>query len=612
MSELGAVIIQQQSFLEKFNEVTPPALSQTLREYITENHLEASSPENFNKITEHADSLSSEHASHGAYPPPSLILLTLTLTAKGFAEVLTHQLKQAPDILKLPVGENFFANIKESCPNVFENATKEADKIVAAVTAHSPELFSASRAVGKDLFSYLQDVNPGLIASAVSSASGTIASVAVEAVEAIGSGVSAVISAIPGEAILQAAGVLASAFPFLYPLHILLSTIGNAIREAKYNRESANALLERCLETERVINELASTLAEIVKDESNLMKPLELILEECLDFLKKFTQAGFMKGLWQGFKNTISHSQDEHRLSLFDKRIVGAVQNLSLRISNQQLKLQVISAERMDRVFDLLSDKCQGKGTTLADIPPTVMAEVAMAAGCDSPEEITHELEGIGYQLEEIKKAVDLIAKKIDVLDTKVDDLHTKLDEHSVAQQKAHALQLQTLEEMRHIKSLTGVSVTKQFSNRNELALLSQKWASKRFPNAEYVCVHPDGVGRNLTKSRDGTTGVVTLPATKAMKMAQKGKDGQSGQDGDDGEDGDDGADGEDGHDGGDGEDAGNFEVMIECVDKSRSGVRTYRVEYAGRAGKDSTVLELPYPHAVIDINAAGGLGGPG
>lgn len=255
-------------------------------------------------------------------------------------------------MIKLPINQNFFQNIKGNCPQVFEKVTKEADQIISTVAVKSPGVFAAAQDAGKDLFSYLQDVNPEMITNLVT---GSVASVAIEVVEAIGSGVSAVISAVPGEAILQAAGTLASAFPFLYPLHILLSTIGNAIRQAKYNRESANVLLERCLETEKVIGELAPTLAEIVIKEIDIMKPLEKILEECLEFLKKFTQAGFMKGLWQGFKNTITHSQDEHRLSLFDKRIVGAVQNLSLRISNQQLKLQVISAERMDRVFDLLS-----------------------------------------------------------------------------------------------------------------------------------------------------------------------------------------------------------------------------------------------------------------
>ena len=224
---------------------------------------------------------------------------------------------------------------------------------------------------------------------------------------------SAVVSAIPGEAILRVAGALASAFPFLCPLRIFLSTIGTAIREAKYNRESANALLERCLEAEKVIDELAPTLVDVIKEDSGVLKPLENILEECLDFLKKFTQSGFLKGMWQGFKNTISHSQDEHRLSLFDKRIVGAIQNLSLRLSNQQLKLQVISAERMDRVYDLLNEKLgrdqqqQNKATSPQEFPPAaVMAEGAVAAGCDSPEDITKELETIGCQLEEIQRAV--------------------------------------------------------------------------------------------------------------------------------------------------------------------------------------------------------------
>jgi hypothetical protein len=369
--------------------------------------------------------------------------------------------------------------------------------------------------------------------------------------------------------------------------------------------------LERCLETEKVIGELAPTLAEIIKTESEILKPLEKILEECLEFLKKFTQVGFLKGMWQGFKNTITHAQDEHRLSLFDKRIVGSIQNLSLRISHQQLKLQVISVERMDRVFDLLSDKCQGK-TNLEDIPPVVMAEIAVAAGCEESEEITKELEGIGYQLEEIKKAIDLISKKLEVIDSKVDEIHSKLDQHKADQQKTHELQLQTLEEMRHIKGMAGITITQQFSNRNELIFLSQKWAGTRYPNAQYVCIHSDGVGKDLVKSRDGSSGVVTPSPKKALKTARHGKDGKNGQDGDDGDDGEDGQDGEDGHDGGDGEDADNFEVMIECIDKSRSGMRTYRIEYAGRAGKDCTILELPYPNAVIDINASGGQGGPG
>jgi hypothetical protein len=65
MEEVGEVIIKQQSFLEKFDQVSPPAVSQTLKEYITENNLEPSSNENFQKISEHANGLSSEHTSHG-------------------------------------------------------------------------------------------------------------------------------------------------------------------------------------------------------------------------------------------------------------------------------------------------------------------------------------------------------------------------------------------------------------------------------------------------------------------------------------------------------------------------------------------------------------------
>jgi L-2-hydroxyglutarate oxidase LhgO len=62
---VGEVIIQQQSFIEKFVQVTPPEVSKTLKEYITENNLQTSSNENFQKISEHANGLSSEHTSQG-------------------------------------------------------------------------------------------------------------------------------------------------------------------------------------------------------------------------------------------------------------------------------------------------------------------------------------------------------------------------------------------------------------------------------------------------------------------------------------------------------------------------------------------------------------------
>lgn len=256
----------------------------------------------------------------------------------------------------------------------------------------------------------------------------------------------------------------------------------------------------------------------------------------------------------------------------------------------------------MDQIFVLVNDKCKGK-QNIEEIKPEDMIEIAKSAGCQSNEEITNELEGVGYKLEKILSTLENMNKKLDVVAETVDLSRNEMSEYHIAQMKG----------IEEIKQITGAAVKKQFSNRNDLNFLAKKWASTRFPNPQRLHIHADGIGERNIRNYDGKSGIIPSKIqTTSTKPARNGYDGKNGQDGEDGDDGEDGHDGSDGHDGEDGEDSNNFEVRIECIDKSRSGFRTYRIEYSGRAGKHSETVELSYPTAIIDINGRGGKGGDG
>jgi hypothetical protein len=316
-----------------------------------------------------------------------------------------------------------------------------------------------------------------------------------------------VLENIPVMGILQGAGTLAAAFPFIYPVHILLKTIGDAVRVARFNKESANMLLERCLDTEKVINELAPTLADIAKEDEFLMKPLEIALEESLEFLQRFTSKGFLSKMWNGMKNTVKNKDNEHRLSLYDKRIVGAIQNLSLRIDDKQLKMQKLSAEKMDKLFILLSEKVGGE-TDISKVDPVVMAEVAQSGGCTSSEDLSGELEGMGFKLDEIKKAVDAVMQRLEAMEKKLDYVGNSIDENRKLQLEAKELHKQTLNEMKQLKNVTGLAIPQQFSTRSQVVYMAEKAVSvKRQGGVRITIVHPAGVGMDSYQRLGGQGG---------------------------------------------------------------------------------------------------------
>ena len=344
----------------------------------------------------------------------------------------------------------------------------------------------------------------------------------VDALDSIASNVGNILNAIPVSGILSGAGTLAATFPFIYPVHILLKTIGDAVRNARFNKESANVLLERCMDTEKVIGELAPTLADIAKDDTELMRPLEKALEEALEFLERFTSKGFLQTLWRGIKNTVKNMENEHRLSLYDKRIVGAIQNLSLRIDNRQLQLQMLSAEKMDSMFTLLAQKVGGE-TDPAKASAVALAEVVQAAGCSTPADITSELQGVGVALEQIKGAVDRVLQKMESMDGKLDYLGNSIDDSRRLQLEANELHKQTLAEMKQLKSKTGVTVPQQVSSRGQVAFMAEKAAAaKRTQGLRITVVHPAGVGMDSYVRLGGMDGAHGETHPGAHKPARK------------------------------------------------------------------------------------------
>ncbi len=62
--DLRVIILEQESFLERLEKISPN-VSQTVKEYISENQLSSPSSEHFDQIYKHTQSLSSEHAQAG-------------------------------------------------------------------------------------------------------------------------------------------------------------------------------------------------------------------------------------------------------------------------------------------------------------------------------------------------------------------------------------------------------------------------------------------------------------------------------------------------------------------------------------------------------------------
>jgi hypothetical protein len=532
-------------------------------------------------------------------------LIAPGLAGAAFAKsaiIVEYLLKEVPESINaiLNIGGNVLENIRSRSPDAVSVAEVLGDKIASFVATQGPVIIEGLETAGTSAISYFQQHAPnelqdaaahaGITAEELSAIIAKEMPVAVGALgqvgnEALGglptfalmikSKVGAISQNLPGatklvgDHIASAAGAISSvvtvdtvaqvtsialgvlgtaaaAFPFLLPLQIAMKDIGNAVQRATYNRETADILGKRCADCTVLAVEMAPKLEKITKnadEREESLKPLIEALDECTDFLNKFTKKGFISVM-------ITWKNDDRSLMNLDKKVTNAIQNLSLRINGYQIDQQFEDSDKLDKIFKLM-EKIPVEGLSQpTTIDPKILAEVARQAGCATATEISSELQEVGFELEKIQSAVAEIAGKLDKIDHKLDDMTNLLSQTLESQRKQDAelknmvMQSQaeirrenqkTLQIMMQMKS-GGAAITKVFSTNQQAKQLARRATEiGASPGVGLIIIHSHGVGLNTLVNVNGAHGINGRMGTGKVNGSNGGNGSANHIDGQDG-----------------------------------------------------------------------------
>lgn len=483
-------------------------------------------------------------------------------SAKAGADIAVDFLKEnAPEALNnIDVGTvpSVLTSIQGAVPSLVGEAIAKGDHISNLVIEKGPGIASDLGEYAVDAANTFRSIMPDimrvagdaakLIGDVMAPAGAVIAHVAGQVANAISSDVA--IASLTAS--LEGIGMVALTFPFLLPITQALKGLAQAIKFAMFNKEKALILADRCKETADCIKSLVPKLQKLLEEAESLLKPVEKAINECTDFVEKFTKRGFLLKLMQ-------YSKDDFKLSVLDKKVTDALQNLSLRVSGEQYDLQVKTAEKLDDLFLMMKEKT-GNNLDPSSISPTAMLEIAKKSGCVTSEEMTFELQGLGYKLDEIKSSIESVEKTVNAIDSKIDEVqvhlltqkeaaeqhkkelmdalrkqeedrnahHEKASEMQAEmlrkQAEAQTLQMQT---MMKLERLAGKAVPVVYSDANQSELVSNK-AAAVVPDlraANVVVIHPRGIGSPIEK-REGENGTNGTHGTN-HPPAMRGSDGK-------------------------------------------------------------------------------------
>jgi hypothetical protein len=362
-------------------------------------------------------------------------------------------------------------------------------------------------------------------------------------------------------AALNVLGSAVAVLPFLAPIQLALRDLGTAVTGAVYNREAARMLTQRCADCSMLVHEMAPKIKTVSIDLSEaerLVQPLVAAINECSVFLSQFTKKGFLFQM-------MSATRDTRSMSLLDKKVTDAVQNMSVRINGKQMDLQMADSSKLDAIMALVASNLGNAPiTNPASISPELIAKIAQQAGCTTKEALSEELQGVGMTLKDISSHVDQVMStlasfggKMDHVVDKVDEMADKIDERLKATQerdenmKQMIMQFQSqqthqsaiaLSAMRALAEKSGAKIKEVFSTKAEAESLSKKAIETVIRGGILVIpLHAHGVGVKTRQSVEGRHGDHGT-AGRAGRDGGNGRNGNSGaMDGADGEDGDDG-----------------------------------------------------------------------
>eukprot|EP01041_Mallomonas_annulata_P007895 gene7895-16162_t len=413
---------------------------------------------------------------------------------------------------------------------------------------------------------------------------------------------------------LNLIGTASAALPFLAPLQIALKDLGSAVKMAKFNREAARMLTQRCADCSVIAAELAPKISKVSKDPNEQKMMLQGLVDavnECGVYLNKFTKKGFIMHI-------MGSTKDQHELSILDKRVTDSIQNLSLRLDGKQLDAQAANTEKLDEILMMIHGKMGGSNDT-STVTPDMIADIAKQAGCASAEAISDELQCFGLKLEEISAdllrsigIMERVDAKIDLTNNKLDNVSDMIQSNALAQEErdkglqtalldftsdSAARETKTLNLIKEIAAMQGVNMTPVFSTKQQTLKLATRAKDLKAQGFDVIMIHPNGIDESKQVKIDGEHGA----AGDAGKSGNHGKSGFNG-----------GPGSPDGHDG---EDAPDFEVTIEFLSEDivdDKVIHNFRIEHAGTDGKVEEIVKVDIKKAVFLINGKGGTGGNG
>eukprot|EP00601_Ochromonadales_sp_CCMP2298_P003049 CAMPEP_0173188628 /NCGR_PEP_ID=MMETSP1141-20130122/11352_1 /TAXON_ID=483371 /ORGANISM="non described non described, Strain CCMP2298" /LENGTH=409 /DNA_ID=CAMNT_0014112561 /DNA_START=40 /DNA_END=1265 /DNA_ORIENTATION=- len=344
------------------------------------------------------------------------------------------------------------------------NISSAANAIQGALPT---EITKVLGSVGKQMGAVGAGVKTAAAAVAGSGALDTAVKIAGSAGSAIGSAVAAIDTKIllqAGNIAMTVVGTSASVFPFLLPLQIALRDLGAAMQAAQFNKASSKILSDRCLECGKLAAEMGPKIAKVTSDTAEQARYLEELtkaINECTEFLAKFTKKGFLMKM-VGWKN------DDFSIQSLDNRVSAALQNLSVRLDGAQMDLQMADSKILNEMF-LLMTKAGPPGASSNQLDPAILAEVAQKAGMDKSQ-MTGEMQELGLHLDAIEKGVNTALAKLEHIDEKLDEEFLAAQERDealkqiVLQGQAEAAKRDKLA-LDHIMSLGGAGIKWVFSN---------------------------------------------------------------------------------------------------------------------------------------------------
>jgi len=260
---------------------------------------------------------------------------------------------------------------------------------------------------------------------------------------------------------------------------------------------------------------MAPKLNNIIKDakeQERLLEPLVSAINECSEFLAKFTKKGFLM-------HVICATRDTHYLNTLDKKLTDSIQNLSVRISGVQMDLQVQDSAKLNQILDLIQNKV-GDNRDPKSLSPDVIAEIAKQAGCASKEALSSELENFGFKLDEINNTVNKALNLMEKVDTKMDKVLDKVEDITELLEKQRADQANDRDDMKEIlreiqaetthalevslaamrSNGTASSVVEKFSTKLQTERLAKKAEEMFARGLDVILIHEYGIGELVSR----------------------------------------------------------------------------------------------------------------